>query len=94
MSSCPYVISMLVKFNIHKDVIPGEKEEAEVNFYVNLRCFEEAEPDNSPQFIKYRHVGSEIPREGVNKMNLMELYSHSEEMGEGNEGQSVEWRIL
>ena len=55
---------MLVKFNIHKDVIPGEKEEAEVNFYVNLwsLCFEEAELDNRLQFIKYRHFGSEYTK--------------------------------
>ena len=54
---------MLVRFTIHKDVdIPGEMEVvAEVKFYVNLwsLCFEEAELDNSSQFIKYRHVGSE-----------------------------------
>ena len=63
MSSCPLFISMLVKFNIHKDLdIPGEMEEAvEFNFYVNLwsLCFEEAELDNRLQFIKYRRFGSE-----------------------------------
>ena len=64
MSCCPLFISMLVRFNIHKDLdIPGEMEEevVEVNFYVNLwsLCSEEAEPDNRLHFIKYRRFGSE-----------------------------------
>ena len=65
---------MLVNFNIHKDVVLQEP--AEVSFYVNLwsLCFEEAEPDNSPQFIKYyRHVGTEYIPGGFNKMKFMKL---------------------